>query len=93
MPRLEKADLDGWILDKLSRRGCWEARHTSFDNIPKGSPTHMRGEIEEAAHELVKRGLIRIKPTSYGQEVSLNFARKEEIYAIIERWKLKGGRG
>ncbi|VVC04158.1 Uncharacterised protein [Candidatus Burarchaeum australiense] len=90
MPRLEKADLEGWILDKLSRHGHWEARHTSFDNIPKGAPTHMHKEISEAAKELVRCGLIRIKPTSYGQEVSLNFARKDEIYAIIEKWKMKG---
>jgi len=78
-----------WILDKLARHGMWKAKHTSFDNIPKGAPKHLRGKIKEAAEQLIKDGFIISKPTSYALEVSLNFERKDEIFEIIEKWKLK----
>lgn len=86
---LRDDELEGWILDKLARHGWWKAKHTSFDNIPKGAPDHMRGKIREAAEHLIKKGLIIQKPTGYGLEISLNFERKTEIFDIIERWKLK----
>ncbi len=82
-------ELVPWILDKFARHGWWKARHTSFDNIPKGAPMHLRGKIKEAAKQLIKEGLLIPKPTGYGLEVSLNFQRKEEIFAIIEKWKMK----
>jgi hypothetical protein len=89
MPDLTEGDLIPWILDKLARHGLWAAKHTSFDNIPKGAPQHMRGKIKEAAEQLIKDGYLIQKPTGYGLEVSLNFSRKNEIFDIIEAWKLK----
>ena len=77
-----------WILDKLARHGWWKAKHTSFDNVPKGAPKHMRGKIKKALELLIKEGLIIAKPTAYGLEVSLNFERKDEIFEIIEKWKI-----
>lgn len=88
MPTMRREELKAWILDKLSRHGHWEARHTALDNVPKGAPKHMRKEIAEAARELIKAGLVRVKPTAYGQEVSLVIARKDEIHALIAAWKL-----
>ena len=89
MPNLEDEDIIPWILDKFARHGWWKAKHTSFDNIAKGAPQHMRAKIKEAAEQLIKEGFLLKKPTSYGLEVSLNFDRKNEIFDIIERWKLK----
>jgi len=89
MPDLGEGDIIPWILDTLARHGVWGAKHTSFDNIPKGAPQHMRGGIKEAAEQLIKDGYLIQKPTGYGLEVSLNFSRKNEIFDIIEAWKLK----
>ena len=89
MPNLTDAELIPWILDKFARHGWWRAKHTSFDNIAKGTPQHMRGKIKEAAEYLIKTGLLIRKPTSYGLEVSLNFERKDEIFEIIEKWKME----
>lgn len=89
MPDLKDDELVPWILDKLSRHGIWGARHTSFDNVPKGTPAHLRGKIKEVAEDLIKQGLIIPKPTGYGLEISLNFSRKEEIFGLIESWKMK----
>lgn len=87
--RLGDDELVPWILDKFARHGWWKAKHTSFDNIAKGAPKHIRRKIKEAAEQLIKDGLLVAKPTGYGLEVSLNFQRKEEIFDIIEKWKLK----
>ncbi|MBU0532424.1 hypothetical protein KKB44_02930 [Candidatus Micrarchaeota archaeon] len=57
--------------------------------IPKGAPKHMRRKIKGTVEQLIKDGYILSKPTSYGLEVSLNFERKNEIFDIIEKWKLK----
>lgn len=89
MPNLEDEDIIPWILDKFARHGWWKAKHTSFDNTAKGTPQHMRAKIKEAAEQLIKEGFLIQKPTSYGLEVSLNFDRKDEIFDIIEKWKLK----
>ena len=89
MPNLKDEDLIPWILDKFARNGWWKAKHTNFDNIPKGTPQHMRDKIKDAAKQLIKDGFLIQKPTSYGLEVSLNFDRKNDIFDIIEKWKLK----
>ncbi len=89
MPDLGEGDLIPWILDKFARHGWWKAKHTSFDNISKGAPGHMKGKIKETAEQLIKNGFLIPKPTSYGLEVSLNFERKNEIFDIIENWKMK----
>jgi hypothetical protein len=63
------------IFDKLNRRGKWGPIHTSKENAIKGIPSH---DIA------IKDGFLNLKPTSYGDQISLNFKRKEEIKAIIE---------
>ena len=90
MPNLEDEDLIPWILDKFVRHGWWKAKHTSFDNIPKGAPAHIRNKIKDAAEQLIKQGFMIKKPTGYGLEVSLNFEKKDEIFEIIEKCKLRG---
>jgi hypothetical protein len=89
VPNLREKDLVPWILDKLARHGWWGARHTSFGNIPKGAPAHLKSGINEAAKGLIRNNFIISKPTGYGLEVSLNFGRKREIFEIISRWKHK----
>ena len=66
-------------LRKLVYMGKWEGNHASFDNLPKGFPSHLRGEVKKVARELIKAGLLLSKPTSYGTEVSLNIKMKKEI--------------
>jgi len=88
MVSIKDEEIEDWILDKLSRKRLWGPKHTSIDNLHKGAPIHLAGKINEVAENLIKKGLIIAKPTHYGSEVSLNFARREEIFSIIEKWKL-----
>ncbi|HWQ20899.1 MAG TPA: hypothetical protein VN455_14050, partial [Methanotrichaceae archaeon] len=72
------------IFDKLNRRGKWVPSHTSKENALKGIPSHDTGVAKDVLEAAVKDGYLNLKPTSYGDQVSLNFERREEIMAIIE---------
>lgn len=72
------------LLRKLFYMGKWGNSHTSFDNLPKGFPTHLRGDIKDIAKKLIKENLLLSKPTHYGLEVSLNPKKKKEIEELID---------
>lgn len=72
------------LLKKLYLQKIIQHKHTSFDNLPKGFPSNLRGQVKEVAEQLIKEGLLLSKPTSYGLEVSLNHERIGEIEKIIE---------
>jgi len=74
------------ILYKLVRLGKWEHAHTSVDNLVKGFPKHKRGDVKKLIPKLIKRGVLHVKPTAYGKEVSLNVGKKKEIEEIIAKY-------
>jgi hypothetical protein len=57
--------------------------HTAVENLKKGVPSHMRGEIEDSIKELTKAGFILKKPTTYGLQVSLNPNLIPEVERIL----------
>ncbi len=71
------------IFDKLNRRGKWGPVHTSKENALKGIPSHDIGAAKDILEDAIKDGFLNSKPTNYGDQVSLNFERREEILAII----------
>ena len=73
------------ILRKLFRRRVIGGKHTAFEHVVSGIPSHLAGEAKTAADELIKEGLILSTPTSYGLQISLNPERLDEIIKIIER--------
>jgi hypothetical protein len=46
------------VLEKMLRHGYIGGKHTSEDNIPKGLPKHMHGEVKKALKKIVKAGYI-----------------------------------
>ncbi len=77
------------IFLNLARINKWGKSHTSFDNIVKGFPKHIRGEVKKAGKQAMKKGYLLSKPTGYGKEVSLNPERAEEIKELIRKYHLK----
>jgi hypothetical protein len=71
------------VLEKLLRHGYIGGRHTALENLPKGFPRHAYGEVMETVETLKRQGLIILKPTSYGTQVSLDPHRMVEIEKII----------
>jgi len=71
------------LLRKLLRMGKIGASHTAYDDLHKGFPKHMSGEVKEEADLLIKEGILLKKPTGYGLHVSLNPDRLKEIKQIV----------
>jgi len=71
------------LLRKLIKQRRWLHKHTSYDNLPKGFPSHLGKEVKKVADELIKGGILLKHPTSYGMEVSLNPSKKKEIEEIV----------
>jgi len=71
------------ILRKMLRHRWIGGKHTSIDNIPKGFPQHERSHVSNLTRDLVKEGFILHKPTSYGEEVSLNPGKLYEIKKLV----------
>ena len=67
------------LLHKLFRHGYIGAKHTAIENLPKGFPKHTHKEVKKTAEKLTKNGLLILKPTSYGIQVSLNPHKIAEI--------------
>ncbi len=78
--------IKGKILHKLTRLGKFTHSHTSIDNLPNGFPSEIRGNVKEMAKELKKGGILFSKPTSYGEEVSINPENKDRILYYINRF-------
>ncbi len=81
---MEKGQLKGFIVKKLFYHGYIGGRHTDIENLKKGLPGHLKGDIKKAAKELIREQIIITKPTSYGLHVSLNPDKRKEIEKYLQ---------
>ncbi|RLG19903.1 hypothetical protein DRN67_01425 [Candidatus Micrarchaeota archaeon] len=79
-------ELASTILHKLVRKRKWGHSHTSFANLSKSAPSHLKGDFKRIAEQLIKERLLISKPTSYGLEVSLNPQKAEKIKQIVRKY-------
>jgi hypothetical protein len=73
------------ILYHLRRKRIIGAKHTPYDTLTRGFPSHLGKDIKKVADTLIKEGFIITKPTSYGLQVSLNKDKINEIEEIIKK--------
>ena len=67
-----KDKIKATILYHLRRKKVIGGVHTHFDTLRRGSPSHLGGEVNKTAKELIKNGFLITKPAPYGLQVSLN---------------------
>lgn len=80
-------EIKGKILHKLTRLGKFEHSHTSIDNLPKGFPEEIGGGgVKDCINELIKEGILYVKPTNYGKEVSINTEKKDRIIYYVDKF-------
>ncbi len=79
-------EIKGKILHKLTRLGKFGHSHTSINNLPKGFAQEIRGRVKDMSKELKKEGILFSKPTSYGEEISINPQMKEKIMNYINKF-------
>lgn len=80
------SQIKGKVLHKLTRKGKFEHSHTALDNLTKGFPPDLRGRAKEMSHELIKEGILHLKKTNYGKQVSINLEKKERIMEYIDEF-------
>jgi hypothetical protein len=81
MPTTEQ--IKAWILNKMKRKRLIGRRHTDIKNIRKGAPPNFYTQIDDSIKELIKEGVIILKITEYGKQVSLNPRLMKEINEFI----------
>lgn len=75
------------ILHALARKIKWGESHTPLTNLVKWVVIRRNGKrVKKVINELRKEVLVNIKPTHYGEEISLNFYQKERVVEIIKKY-------
>ena len=82
--------IKGKILHKLTRKGKFEHSHTALDNLSKGFQPALRGRAKDISRELIKEGILHLKMTGYGKQVSINLERKDKIMEYIDKFLKMG---
>lgn len=80
------SQIKGKILHKLTRKGKFEHSHTALDNLQKGFPADLRGKVKDMAQDLVKEGILHLKKTGYGKQISINIEKKDKIMEYIDEF-------
>lgn len=78
--------IKGKILHKLTRKGKFEHSHTALENLHEGFPSDLKGKAKEMAEELIREGILHLKKTSYGKQVSISLDKKDKIMAYIDEF-------
>ncbi len=78
--------IKGKVLHKLTRKGKFEHSHTAIENLPKSFPPDLKGRAKNMSEELIKEGILYLKKTSYGKQVSINIDKKDKIMEYIDEF-------
>ena len=78
--------IKGKILHKLTRKGKFEHSHADLDNLQKGFPPEMKGRTKDMSGELIREGILHLKKTGYGKQVSINVETAEKIMKYIDEF-------
>jgi hypothetical protein len=81
---LEYSDLEKTILRKMLFDTRIGGRHLGEQDLFRGFPSHIKGDIPKVIKKLIKKELILNHPTSYGQQYSLNPQKIQVIKEILE---------
>ena len=80
------SQIKGKILHKLTRKGKFEHSHTALENLHKSLPPELKGKAKEMSEDLIKEGILHLKKTSYGKQVSINLDKKEKVIEYIDEF-------
>ncbi len=80
------------MLNKLVGKRKIGGSHTEIRNLTKGLPEHLRNRkgrktIQEAIKELVRRGYIKVKPSTGEIHVSINPEKIKEVFEFLDKNK------
>lgn len=74
------------ILFKLWRNRCFRSSATlQIDNVVKGAPSHLIGEMQKGIEELLKKNIVIKIPHRHGDKVFINPAYKADIKRELKK--------
>lgn len=73
------------ILRKLFYDNRIGGRHLGLEDLRRGFPSHLKGNVDKKLKTLIKENLILQHPTSYGPQYALNPLRIHDIKEILEK--------
>jgi len=76
-------DTSKTILRKLFYDRRIGGRHLGLEDLKRGFPSHIKGDVDKRLKKLVKDNLILVHPTSYGPQYALNPKRLQDIINIL----------
>ena len=71
------------ILRKLFYDNRIGGRHLGLEDLKRGFPSHLKGDVDKKLKKLVKDNLILQHPTSYGPQYALNQQRLQDVINIL----------
>ncbi|MCD6481420.1 MAG: hypothetical protein J7L31_04015 [Thermoplasmata archaeon] len=84
MMHLSSTKLD--ILYKLWRNRCFGRGHMLIDNVLRGFPRDKLDEFRRDIKELVREGILIMKPTNHGDAVFINPAKRIMIRDLLRKY-------
>jgi hypothetical protein len=82
---MEEEIIKARLLYHLRKKNVIGAKHTHYDTLKFGFPKHLGKEVENVAKDLIRKGWLITKPTSYGLQVSLNKDKINEVDDFIRK--------
>lgn len=79
-----RRDLIGRMLRRMLAKKEIGGKHTEVHNLYQGLPDHVRGDAKEGVEMLIKEGILRRKPTTKDEHVSIEPAAVRIVEDLIE---------
>lgn len=76
-------DISKTILRKLFYDKRIGGRHLGLEDLKRGFPSHLKGDVDKKIKKLVKENLVLQHPTSYGPQYALNPQRIQDAIDIL----------
>ena len=70
---------------KLWRRCCFGNGHMLIDNLINGFPTNLQSIARESLNDLIRKNIVRRKPTRHGYAVYLNLDHRNDIEKVLRK--------
>ena len=71
------------ILRKLFYDRRIGGRHLGLEDLKRGFPSHLKGDMDKKIKKLIKGNFILQHPTSYGPQYALNPQRLQDVMTIL----------
>jgi len=74
------------LIHKLWIHTCFGKGHMLIDNLVKGFPSHLKGQMKDDVDNLVRRNILIKKPIKHGYAVYINVEHRLMIERELKKY-------